>query len=307
MFSTISRALSGSSRKINVKFDVVKYKNMSSNPEAYSTLNVIVLKQYVYHVELNRPDKMNAINNTMWFEIEKCFQDLATNENCRVVILSGSGKIFSSGLDVFGAMKIATELSEKDDVARKAKILGKYIQAYQKSVSSLENCNKPVLAAIHSGCIGGGVDLVTAADIRYCTRDAWFQVKEVDLGMAADVGTLQRLPKVVGNDSLTRELCYTGRKFPAEEALSFGLVSKVFENKESMMNDLLKIAETIAQKSPVAVQGTKESLIYARDHSVQEGLNQICLWNKLMLQSEDFGEATMAAVSKNKDVIFSKL
>jgi delta(3,5)-delta(2,4)-dienoyl-CoA isomerase len=204
-------------------------------------------------------------------------------------------------------MKLAPELAEQEDVARKAKILMKSINAYQKSLSWLELCKKPVLAAIHSACVGGGVDLVTVADMRYCTKDAWFQVKEVDIGMAADVGTLQRLPKVIGSDSLARELCYTARKMPAAEALSSGLVSRVFEDKDSMIKGVVEIAEEISKKSPVAVQGTKVSIVFGRDHSVQEGLNQIGLWNQLMLQSEDFMTATVAQATKQTDVVFSKL
>lgn len=123
-------------------------------------------------------------------------------------------------------------MAQVEDVARKAKIFRPFIRLYQDSMSSLEQCRKPVIAAVHSGCIGAGVDLITAADMRYCTKDAYFQVKEVDIGMAADVGTLQRLPKVIGSDSLARELCYTCRKLPAAEALDRGLVSKVYDNKD---------------------------------------------------------------------------
>lgn len=129
-------------------------------------------------------------------------------------------------------MNLGAELGEAEDIARKAKILSRSIVLYQDSLTSLEKCNKPVIAAVHGPCVGAGVDMITAADIRYCTKDAWFQVKEVSIGMAADVGTLQRLPKVIGSDSLVRELCYTGRKLLADEALSCGLVSKVFDDKE---------------------------------------------------------------------------
>lgn len=148
------------------------------------------------------------------------------------MVLSANGKIFCAGLDLNDLMKSAPELAAINDVARKAKKIGGNVRRFQQTVSSLELCNKPVIAAIHSACVGGGFNLVTAADVRYCTKDAFFQLKEVDLGMAADIGALQRIPKVVGSDSLARELSYTARKVFADEAKSCGLVSNVFENKD---------------------------------------------------------------------------
>nr|XP_022912283.1 delta(3,5)-Delta(2,4)-dienoyl-CoA isomerase, mitochondrial-like [Onthophagus taurus] len=199
------------------------------------------------------------------------------------------------------------ELDQNGDLARKAKIYEQKITSFQESLSAIEKCSKPVLAAVHSACIGAGVDMITAADIRYCTKDAYFQVKEVDIGMAADVGTLQRLPKVIGSDSLTRELCYTARQLHSAEALSCGLVSKVFDSKESLIAGTLDLAKIIASKSPVAIQGTKRSLIYSRDHTVQDGLEHIALWNRFMLQSEDLQTAVAGALSKEKVIQFSKL
>lgn len=281
--------------------------NMYSSQKNYETLNVTVPKEFIYHVELNRAKNLNSLNHAMWIEIGRCFDDLDKDENCRVVVLSGSGKLFTAGLDFNDAAMIGSKLSETDDVARRAKILKSYINLYQNSITSLEICKKPVIAAVHSACVGAGVDLITAADIRYCCNDAWFQVKEVDIGLAADVGTLQRLPKVIGNDSLARELCYTARKLLADEAHKCGLVSKVFENKDQMLQEALSVAETIAKKSPVAVQGTKASLVFSRDHSVQEGLDNIALYNQMAMQSEDFTEATIAAATKQKDIVFAKL
>jgi len=278
-----------------------------STKSTFATLAVTVPKPFVYHVELNRPKQLNAMNNTMWIEIGKCFEELHADPECRVVVLSGAGKLFSAGLDFNSAMENGQKLAEVEDVARKAKILYGFIRQCQNGITQLERCSKPVLSAVHSACIGGGVALVTAADIRYCTKDAWFQVKEIELALAPDVGTLHRLPKIIGSDSLSRELCYTARKLPAAEALSCGLVSKVYEDKDSMMNGVFQLAEEIASKSPVAIQGTKTNIIYARDHSVQEGLDQIAIWNQLMLQSEDFTNAVVAVATKQTDIKFSKL
>ncbi|CAG9829905.1 unnamed protein product [Diabrotica balteata] len=206
---------------------------------AFKTLAVSVPKEFVYHVKLNRPEKRNAFNHEMWLEIKDCFQKISDDENCRAVVLSGEGKLFTSGIDLTSFLQQGAEAGQHEDPTRKAKVLSKLIQLYQESMSSLELCKKPVLAAIHSACIGAGVDLITAADIRYCTKDAYFQVKEVEVGLAADVGSLQRLPKVIGSDSLTRELCYTSRKMHADEALTCGLVSKYFtlSNSEMKSND----------------------------------------------------------------------
>lgn len=273
---------------------------------AFKSLSVDVPKEYVYHVKFNRPEKRNAINHTMWLEIKDCFDKLSDDENCRAVVLSGEGMIFTAGIDLSDFLTTGAGIAEHEDIARKAKMLYKIIQTYQDSLSSLELCKKPVLAAVHSACIGAGVDAISAADIRYCTKDSYFQVKEVEVGLAADVGTLQRLPKILGSDSLVRELCYTGRKMYADEASARGLVSKVFNNKEELINGVLGVAEEIASRSPVAVQATKSSLVYSRDHSVQEGLDHIKLLNQLYLQSEDLLKAATAQMTKEKPV-FAKL
>lgn len=159
---------------------------------------------------------------------------------------------------------------------------------------------------IHGACIGAGVDLITACDIRLCTQDSYYSVKEVDIGLAADLGSLQRLTKSIGNQSLVRELCFTGRKLKADEAMRVGLVSRVFEDWSGMEVGALGMAGVIVEKSPVAIAGTKRALIHARDHSVSEGLEYIANWNSAMLQSEDIIKAIEASLSK-KPPKFSNL
>lgn len=205
------------------------------------------------------------------------------------------------------AAQLGGQLAEHPDVARKAKVFLESIILYQESITALENCVKPIIACTHSAVVGAGVDLITAADIRYCTKDAWFCVKEVDIGMAADVGTLQRLPKVIGSQSLVRELCFTARKLLSDEAEKCGLVSKVFPDKDQMVEEAIRIAALIASKSPVAVQATKQNLVYSIDHTNQEGLDHIKELNKLNLQSEDFFNAVIAAQTKGEVPVFSKL
>lgn len=279
----------------------------TSTENNFKSLSIDVPKPFVYHVKLNRPEKYNAINKQMWVDIKNCFESLSTDPECRAVVVSGEGKHFTAGIDLNDMMKLAQELSEIDEVSRKGCALEKLIKLYQDSISSLEVCNKPVISAVHAACIGGGVDLMTASDIRYCTKDAMFQVKEVEIGMAADVGTLQRFPKVINSQSLARELCLTGRKFLADEAKSCGLVSKVFDNKDEMITGAVALAEELANKSPIAVQATKKNIIYSFDRPNQEGLDQIREMNKLYLQSEDFVNATMAQLTKGEIPIFSKL
>ncbi|CAL1295841.1 unnamed protein product [Larinioides sclopetarius] len=160
----------------------------------------------------------------------------------------------------------------------------------------------------HNGCIGAGANLVSACDIRYCTEDAYFAIKEIDIGLAADIGILQRLPKSVGNDSLLREYIFTCEPIDSKNAKEIGIVSKIFPSKEEMMDATFKLAALIASKSPVAVQGTKIALNYSRDHSVKEGLEFMTYWNMTMLQSEDVLKAAEATISRSKEPPqFSKL
>lgn len=276
----------------------------ASSYDGFQCLAVSHPRPFVLHVQLNRPDRLNALNTQMWREVGECFRRASLDSDCRAVVLSGAGRLFCSGLD-FGEMgELASIVSgqEEDgssDVARRAARLDPHIKQFQDWITDLEKCRKPVLAAIHGACIGGAVDLVTAADVRYCSQDAYFQVKEVDIGLAADVGTLQRLPRVIGSQSLVRELCFTARPLPSSEALNCGLVSRVLPDRETTLDAVVRLASLIASKSPVAVQTTKQSLIFSRDHSVQQGLDHVRTLNSTMLQSSDLQKAAMAAIDKS--------
>lgn len=272
----------------------------------YETLRVSQPRPFVFNVELNRPQKLNAMNLAFWSEMKDCMQQLATDADCRVIVLSGAGRIFTSGLDLNMMTDAGFMSTFGSDVAHNAFRIGRKIINYQETFTAIEQCAKPVIAAIHNACVGGGIDMTTACDIRYCTQDAWFQVKEVDIGAAADAGTLQRLPRVVGSDSLARELCYTARRMNSAEALRCGLVSQVFSNRDAMLAGALDMAEVIAGKSPVAVQSTKVSLVYSRDHSVPESLQHIATWNQGVLKGQDMLTAAAANIQKTKPE-FSKL
>lgn len=261
----------------------------------FETLEVS-LQDHIATVRLNRPDKANAMNAAMWQDIRRAFEWVDATPEARVAVLQGEGKLFTAGIDLQMMMGLGAQIKNDCD-GRTREALRRVILDLQDTLSSLERCRKPVLAAIHGGCIGGGIDLITCADMRYASSDAYFTIKEIDIGMTADVGTLQRLPKLVG-EGIVRELAYTGRKFDAAEAREIGLVNRVFESREALYAGVHEIAATIAAKSPLSIRGTKEMINYARDHSVADGLNYIATWNAAMLMSEDLTAAMTASMSK---------
>lgn len=261
----------------------------------YETLSVS-LENHIATVRLNRPEKANAMNATMWQEIRRAFQWVDVTPEARVAVLQGEGRCFTAGIDLQMMMGLWPQI-QGDCACRTREALRRVILDLQDTLTSLERCRKPVLAAIHGGCIGGGIDLVTCADMRYCSADAYFTIKEIDIGMTADVGTLQRLPKLVG-EGIVRELAYTGRKFDAREAKDIGLVNRVFDSREALYTGVRDIAATIAAKSPLSIRGTKEMITYARDHSVADSLNYIATWNAAMLMSQDLTEAMTANMAR---------
>jgi enoyl-CoA hydratase len=263
----------------------------------FETLKV-TLDAHVATIRLNRPDKANAMNAAMWQEIRKAFQWVDTTPEVRVAVLQGEGKLFCAGIDLQMLMALRAQIHNACD-GRSHEALRRTILDMQDTLTSLERCRKPVLAAIHGACVGGAIDLVTCADMRYCSADAYFTIKEIDIGMTADVGTLQRLPKLVG-DGITRELAYTGRNFDATEARQMGLVNRVFESREALWAGVQDIATTIARKSPLSIRGTKEMIVYARDHTVADSLNYIATWNAGMLMSQDLTEAMTAKMEKRE-------
>ncbi len=254
------------------------------------------IKGGVAHVRINRPEKANAFNQGCWEEMQAIFEDLNDDSEVRVVVLSGEGKYFTAGIDLELLMSVSSVAAMKCD-GRKGEKIRKLIKSLQAPINAIENCSKPVLAAIHNGCIGGGVDITSACDMRYASKDAYFTIKEIDMGMVADLGTLQRLPKLIPH-GMASELAFTGRKLSAEEALKIGYVNAVYTSKEEMIESVMNIAAVIASKSPLSIRGSKEMLKYARDHSVEDGLNYIATWNAGMLLSTDLMEAFQASMEK---------
>lgn len=258
----------------------------------------IDIENKIAQVALNRPEKSNALHMEAWAEMQHIFDTLSTTDEVRVIVLHGEGKHFCAGIDLELLMSIA-QFKEITCDGRRSEKVRRFIKTLQSAISAIEKCAKPVLAAVHNGCIGGGVDIVTACDMRYCSEDAYFTIKEIDLGMVADLGTLQRLPKIVP-PSIAAEMAYTGRKVLGAEAKNIGLVNQCYASKEALLEGVLEIAKTIASKSPLSIRGTKEVLLYSRDHSVDDGLNYISTWNAAMLISEDLTKAFEATMKKQK-------
>ncbi|OSS54887.1 hypothetical protein B5807_01164 [Epicoccum nigrum] len=269
--------------------------------------NVSFPAEYVAHVEINRPEKMNAFKEVMWHNLSKIFTALSTDPSVRAILFTGAGRAFTAGLDVTAASSSPTfDTTTTTDGARKAFGLRRHILEFQECISALEKCEKPVICVLHGVSYGLALDMSLSCDVRIAAKDARFSVKEVDIGLAADIGTLSRLPHAVGNMSWIKEVALSARVFGAEEAMQVGLVSRVVEDKEAAVKEALELASLIASKSPVAVLGTKEILNYSRDKTVAEGLNYTAVWNAAMLQTDDIKEAMLSGMQKRK-VKFSKL
>jgi enoyl-CoA hydratase len=268
----------------------------------YETLSVEIT-DYVAHVALNRPKTLNTMTRAFWREIGEAFTALNNNPDVRAVVLSSTGKHFTAGMDlsVFSSLQPASDA----DGATQRELLRRTVFEFQESFSPIERLRVPVLAAIQGGCIGGGVDMVAATDMRYCTADAFFTIMEINIGMTADVGTLQRLPHLIPA-GLMRELAYTGRRLEAAEAKDVGLVNQVYENHDAMIEGVMAIARDIASKAPLAITGTKEMLNYTRDHTVDDSLRYMATWQAGMLSARDLMEA-MTARQEKRDAEFGDL
>ena len=249
----------------------------------------------VAHLRLNRPERMNTMTPAFFPAIRDAVRALGDAGETRALVLSSTGKHFSAGmaLDVFAGDDSMLVTGS----ARQRLAFQEFLRKLMDCFSALDEARFPVICAIQGGCIGGGLDLVTACDIRLCSADAFFAVQEINIGMAADVGSLQRLPKIVPQ-AVAREMAYTGERMNAERALAVGLVNAVLPDAAALLDRAMTLARTIAAKSPLAIAGTKLALNHARDHSTASALHQMTLLQSAIF---DTGEiATAIAAWKEK-------
>ncbi|MCA8928748.1 MAG: crotonase/enoyl-CoA hydratase family protein [Alphaproteobacteria bacterium] len=253
----------------------------------------VSIENHVAHIRMKRPEKRNSMIPAFWDELPAIVADLDDFVQARVIVISSTGPHFTSGMDVssFGD----GHLDANDATARIQHGARFYnnLKRLQKSFNCLEESRLPVLAAIQGGCIGGGVDLATACDMRYATEDAFFTIFETNIGMTADVGTFPRIAKLIP-EGIARELAYTGRRMPATEAQACGLVNRVYPDQEAMLDGVMSIAREIASKAPLTTYGNKRMMNYARDHNTADGLDYIAIWNASMLQVAEIREAMTA-------------
>ncbi|RJP21730.1 MAG: crotonase/enoyl-CoA hydratase family protein [Candidatus Abyssobacteria bacterium SURF_5] len=256
---------------------------------------------YVAWVTMNRPEKRNTFTMDMFNAFIDVFPRLDDDPDVRVVVIKGEGKSFTAGLDLMEAGSLFEPTPGADSRERARK----HLLHLQESMNVIERCRKPVIAAAHSHCIGMGVDLLSACDIRLASRDAVFSIRETRIAIIADLGTLQRLPYIVGH-GWARELALTGRDFSAEEALKMGFITHLCENREDLYRKAGEIAGEIAENSPLAVQGAKDVMMYSRDNGVRAGLDYVVQKNVAVLPCEDLTEAFQAFMEKRKPVFKGK-
>jgi enoyl-CoA hydratase len=258
------------------------------------TLTHIGSNSHVAHLVLNRPEALNTMNPVFWRELDDTLSQLHRDDTARALVISSTGRHFSAGmsLDTFG-----NAITMDDSTPEGRAAIFDSLTDMQNTFTRLESLRIPVIAAIQGGCIGGAVDMVTACCIRYATADAFFCIQEINIGMVADVGTLQRLPKLMPL-AVVKELAYTGRRLPADKAMGWGLVNEVFATHEAMLEAALKCAGEIAAKPPVAIWGTKQAINYTRDHSVEDSLRHMGWLQGAIWSNAHVREAVMAMKEK---------
>lgn len=257
---------------------------------------------HVAHLVLNRPEQLNTMHPTFWRELDEVLTRLHREGSARALVISSTGKHFSAGmaLDTFAG---AIQMDDQSPQGRAA--MFDLLGDMQATFTKLESLRMPVICAIQGGCIGGAVDMVSAACIRYASADAFFCIQEINIGMVADVGTLQRLPKLMPL-AVVKELAYTGRRLPAAKAQAHGLVNEVFDTAEATLAAALQCASEIASKPPVAIWGTKQAIHYARDHSVEDSLRQMG-WLQAAIWSNANVRESIAAMQARRSGEFAPL
>jgi len=266
----------------------------------------VTVTDSIAHLVLKRGDDLNTMIPAFWYELPEIVSELSRQGEARAIVISSTGKHFCAGMDlsVFagGGGMAGGANAETGRLRGNLKLS---VAKLQESFTALEQARMPVLVAVQGGCIGGAIDMITACDMRYATKDAFFCIQEINIGMTADVGTLQRLPKLIP-EGVAREWAYTGDRISADRAREVGLVNEVFEDHDSLVEGTLEIAARIATKSPLAIWGTKEMINYTRDHSTADSLNYIATWQTGMFQPNDMIEA-FGSKAEKRDSEFDPL
>ncbi|TNE37877.1 MAG: crotonase/enoyl-CoA hydratase family protein [Alphaproteobacteria bacterium] len=259
----------------------------------------VSIEEGVAHIELSRPEAMNTMIPDFWRELPEIVNDISDNAKARVIVISSTGKHFSAGMDLSVFAPDPDAKPDKRTRAMTNETFRHTVRRLQETFSCLDKARMPVLMACQGGVVGGAVDFCSAADIRYCTEDAFFCIQEINIGMTADVGTFPRLCHLIPQ-GWVREMAYTGRRLPAAKAKEIGLVNEVYATQEEMIAAVMATAREIASKSPIAVAGSKVMINYARDHSIDDGLDYIALWQTGMFEPLEMQEAFAAKMEKRE-------
>jgi len=258
----------------------------------------VSVEEHVAHIQLSRPEKRNSMVSSFWKDLPEIVSSLDASGEIRAIVISSTGPHFTSGIDL-SLLSNSAGNEESQSTQHRAGRFYHLVKRLQDSFSSFEHARVPVLAAVQGGCIGAGVDLVSACDMRYSTKDAFFTIQETNIGMTADVGTFPRLSHLMP-DGVVRELAYTGRPLNADEALQWGLVNAVFDSQDELLNHVMGIAKQIALKAPLAVHGCKKMILHSRDHTVADTLDYVGLWNASFLNHQEIMESMVALKEKRK-------
>jgi len=265
----------------------------------------VTIENNIAHIVLNRPKAFNAMPRPFWNELPKIVRDISDNAKARCIVISSTGKHFTAGMDISVFTDGDGVSASGGDQYSRAEAFRQFVLTLQGSFNCLDEARMPVIAAIQGGCIGAGVDMTSACDIRYATEDAFFQIAEINIGMTADVGTFPRLCKLIP-EGWVRELAYSGRRLSAQRAKEIGLVNDVFATQDAMLAHVMELAREIAAKAPVAVAGSKRMINHARDHSIADGLDYIATWQAGMFSPPHMMEA-FAAKAQKRDAVFPDL
>ncbi|MGA1343610.1 MAG: crotonase/enoyl-CoA hydratase family protein [Hyphomonas sp.] len=268
---------------------------LKSSYEAFK----VTIEDKVAHIQMSRPEAMNTMNKAFWNELPEIVRAIDTGALARVIVISSTGRHFSAGMDT--AVFTGPRPAGPQDRYVAAEAFRSNVKAIQQSFNCMEEARIPVLFACHGGVIGGAIDMITAGDIRWCTKDAFFCIMEINIAMTADVGTFPRLQRYIP-EGWVKELAYTGRRIDAAKAKEIGLVNDVFDTHEELLAYVMATAREIASKNPVAVTGSKVLINYGRDHTTADTLDYIGVWNAAMFPPGHMAEAFAARAEKREPV-----